>query len=132
MTEANTDPPEGNEQPLTDEQKKEQTEMTAQNLIAYLRAQEFEELGKKVIDGVRTTGIRVRNPEYLRSTFEESEIKMWVDDRTNWPVLIEWEAVIKGGEVRTQATLDKFQWNPSLSQSDFEYEIPDDYNMIGF
>jgi outer membrane lipoprotein-sorting protein len=116
---------------LSEEQKKEQTEMTAQNLITHLQAQEFEELGKKVIEGVATTGTRVKNPEYLRSTFDESEIEMWVDDRTNWPVLIKWEAVVKGGKIRTKATLDKFQWNPSLSQSDFEYEIPDDYKMIG-
>ena len=116
---------------LSDEQIEEQTKSSAQNLVTNLREQEFEELGKQLIDGIATTGIRVKDPEYLRATFEKSEVSLWVDDRTNWPVRIEWEAVAKGGEIRIKATLDKFQWNPSLSQSDFNFEIPDDYKMIG-
>jgi hypothetical protein len=116
---------------LSEEQKAEQTEMTAQNLVARLRSQEFEDLGKKKIDGIAATGTRVKNPEFLRVAFDECEISVWVDDETNWPVLIEWGGVAKDGEVRINTVLDKFQWNPSLSQSEFDYEIPDDYKMIG-
>ncbi len=116
---------------LSDEQIQEQMEANAQNLIAHLRAQEYEEIGKQTIDGVAATGIRVKNPDSFRGTFDESEISVWADDRTNWPVRIEWVAVAKGGEVRVNAVLDKFQWNPALSQDDFEFEIPDDYKMIG-
>jgi hypothetical protein len=116
---------------LSDEQIEEQIESSAQNLVMHLRAQKFEELGKQEIDGVATTGIRVRNPESLRAAFEESEVSLWIDDKTNWPMRIELKAVAKGGEIRISQVLDQFQWNPALSASDFEFDIPDDYKMIG-
>jgi outer membrane lipoprotein-sorting protein len=116
---------------LSKEQIEEHMQSSAQNLVTHLREQSYEELGERTIEGVDATGIRVKNPESMRAAFDESEIIVWADDRTNWPVRIEWNAVAKGGDVRISQVLNKFQWNPVLSQTDFEFEIPDDYNMIG-
>jgi len=86
---------------------------------------------QRQIDGVTASGIEVENPESFRATFDESAIELWVDIRTNWPVRIAWGGTSKGNAVRAHAVIDRFQWNPSLSASDFAFEIPSDYTMIG-
>lgn len=117
---------------LSEEQREQMlSESNAQSLVDYFRSFEFEELGRKKIDGAVASGIEVVDPEPMKAVFDESSVRLWVDVETNWPVRIEWEGVAKRGRVRVETVLDRFQWNPSLSADDFEFEIPDDYQLIG-
>jgi hypothetical protein len=117
---------------FTEEQREAmQAQSNAQGLVEYFRSFDFEEIGRKKIDGVTASGIEVTDPEPLKAVFDESSVRLWVDIETTWPVRIEWEGVAKRGEVRVTTVLDRFQWNPSLSAGEFEFEIPDDYQLIG-
>ena len=116
---------------LSDEQLESMTHSSAKGLVELFKSDEYEELGTKTIDGVRAVGIEVNNPEIFKGTFSESTIRMWVDVDTEWPIRIEYEAEAQGGKVRTKAVMDDFQWNPTLTKADFEFEIPADYKKIG-
>lgn len=116
---------------LTDEQRAARTDASAKELIQFFRSMTFDELGKKTIDGVRATGIEVKNPEIIREVIDESTIRLWVDDKTQWPIRIEMSGVAREGKVRVNAVYDRFQWNPSLKAEDFAFEIPADYKMRG-
>ncbi|UCH85339.1 MAG: DUF2092 domain-containing protein [Candidatus Latescibacterota bacterium] len=116
---------------LNEKQMAEMTRSSAKELVELFRSYEFEEIGERTIDGVKAIGIEVKNPEIFAGVFDKSQIRLWVDRDTEWPVKIEYEAEGQGGKVRTNAVMHDFQWNPALGASDFEFEIPSDYKMIG-
>jgi hypothetical protein len=116
---------------LTDEQRRMITQSNAKGLVEHFRSMDFEEIGSKRIDGIDASGIEIHDPDGFRAVFDESTIRLWVDERTNWPVRLEWEGVAMEGKMRTESVLDRFQWNPALSADDFAFEIPDGYTMAG-
>jgi outer membrane lipoprotein-sorting protein len=117
---------------LSDEQREQMLdESNARHLVQFFKSFDFQEIGRKNIDGVTASGIEVVNPKELAVVLEESTLRLWVDVETNWPVMIEIEGKASGGDVRIERTMYDFQWNPSLSKQDFEFEIPDDYKLLG-
>jgi len=117
---------------LPEEARKEMMENGgARGLVQYFRSFEFKELGRKEFDGVMTSGIEVVNPTPFQAVMDSTTIRLWVDVETNWPARIEFDAVAKGGDVRVNRIMDDFHWNPTLSKEDFEFEIPDDYQLLG-
>lgn len=104
---------------------------SAQEIVEYFKQDGYEEIGRKKIDGVMASGIEVHNPEGLKGLVDEMTLRVWVDDRTNWPVKFEMEGSASQGDYRVHQVLDRFQWNPALAKEDFEYDIPRDYKMIG-
>jgi len=106
-------------------------ESSARRLVEYFKSFDFEELGRKEIDGVTASGIQLTNPIDFQAVMDETTIRLWVDVETNWPVRIEFEATAKGGDVRIKRVMDDFQWNAPLSAKDFEFEIPEDYTFMG-
>ena len=117
---------------LSDEQRKQMLdESNAKYLVQFFKSFDFKEIGRRNIDGVTASGIEVVNPAEFRPVLDESTLRLWVDAKTNWPVMIEVEGTASGGNVRIERTMYDFQWNPSLSKGDFEFEIPDDYKLLG-
>jgi hypothetical protein len=106
-------------------------ESNAQRMVQYFKSLDFEEIGRKKIEGMTASGIEIVNPAEFQAVLEESTIRLWVDVETNWPVMIEIEGTARGGDVRIKRTMYDFQWNASLSESDFEFEIPGDYRLLG-
>ena len=116
---------------ISDEQRRMMEKRDAKGLVEHFRSMDFDEIGTRTIDGVQASGIEVRDPDDFRAIFDESVIRLWVDARTNWPVRLEWEAVAKGGEIRSRSVLDRFEWNPSFTKKDFAFEIPNEYTFQG-
>jgi uncharacterized protein (UPF0248 family) len=103
----------------------------AKEFIEFFKEQGYEEIGRKKIEGKIAQGFEVKDPEALRSLIDECTIRLWVDIETSWPVMIEMEGTSRGGKVRIKKVMDRFQWNPSLSAEDFEFEIPAGYTNRG-
>jgi hypothetical protein len=104
---------------------------SAQEMVEYFKQDGYEEIGSRTIDGVAASGIEVRNPEGLKGLVDEMTLRVWVDERTSWPVKFEMEGSASQGSFRVSQILDRFQWNPALTEEDFEYDIPRDYKLIG-
>jgi outer membrane lipoprotein-sorting protein len=116
---------------LTEEQRDQMMEgSSAKEMVRQFRSMKFEELGRKEIEGKTVTGIEIKNPPEYTAVFEECTLRLWVDVRTNWPVRIEMDGAAMDGDARIKSVIDRFQWNPSLSAEDFEFEVPDDYKKI--
>ena len=117
---------------MSEEQRRQMTEESnARSMVQYFKSMDFKEIGRKKIDGVTAAGIEIINPKEFEPILEQSTIRLWVDVETNWPVMIEIEGTALGGDVRIERNMHDFQWNPSLSRDDFEFEIPDDYKLLG-
>ena len=103
---------------------------SAKEMVRQFRSMDYEELGRKEIDGKTVSGIEIKNPPEYTSVFEECTLRLWVDVKTNWPVRVEMEGAAMDGDARIKSVIDRFQWNPSLTADDFEFEVPDDYKKI--
>jgi hypothetical protein len=118
---------------LTKRDAKGLTDMTsAADMVEYFHSFEFSEIGTRDVDGVTATGIEINDPALWAGDHEEGSVKLWVDASTHWPVLIEREFKSDSGKVHVREQYRDFQWNPSLSKKDFEFEVPDHYGTLDF
>jgi hypothetical protein len=118
---------------LTSKDARKLTDMTsARDLVEYFHSFEYEEIGTKEIGGVTVEGIEVRDPAMWAGNYEEGSVRLWVDASTYWPVMIEREFKADSGKVHVREKYRDFQWNPSLSKEDFEFEVPEDYGTLDF
>jgi hypothetical protein len=102
-----------------------------QSFVERLRGDSYREIGSQTIDGVTATGIETDSSEIAGGLFEEQNLRLWVDEATQWPVRMEFEGKANDGEIWSKTTMFDFTWNPTLTAGDFAYEIPDDYTNIG-
>ncbi len=92
---------------------------------------EYKQLGRANINGVEVKGIESNSVEGIEPHQVDSFVgRLWVDVVTDLPVLIELEFVPAGSTVQKKIVLDEFRWNVELSKSDFEPNIPADYELI--
>jgi hypothetical protein len=92
---------------------------------------EHTELGREIIDGVKTEGIEVDDPKFLAFMFENAKGRLWVDVKTGLPVRFEVEGVSGDGVIETKVVAYEFDWDAELEPSVFEPNIPDDYTLHG-
>ncbi len=118
---------------LTSRDARKMTDMTsARDMVEYFHSFEYREIGTRDIAGIKASGIEVIDPVMWAGQYEEGSVRLWVDASTNWPVLIEREFKSDEGKVVVHETYRDFQWNPSLSKEDFEFEVPEDYITLDF
>ena len=118
---------------LTGRDAKKMNDMTsAQDMVEYFHSYEYREIGTRDIDGIKASGIEVNDPAMWAGMYEEGSVRLWVDASTHWPVLIEREFKSDEGKVQVSETMHDFQWNPSLSKEDFEFEVPENYGTLDF
>ncbi|MBC8470584.1 MAG: PDZ domain-containing protein [Planctomycetes bacterium] len=91
---------------------------------------EHTKLGRKRINGIVVEGIEVDDPQLCLNTFESLTGRLWVDAKTNLPVLFEIDGSANVGEMRQTAVFDRFEWNVPLEPVLFEPDIPDDYVLL--
>jgi len=72
----------------------------------------------------------VNDPRIFGGTFETFTGYLWVDVKTNLPVLLELETVADKGSMHTKMVFDNFKWDVQLDPSVFEPNIPADYTLI--
>jgi len=116
---------------LGSEDARKLTDMTsAEDLVEYFRSFPYREIGTRTIDGAEASGIEVNDRAIFAAMYDTGSVRLWVDVRTLWPVLIEREFEADSGRVRVKETLHDFQWNPALSRKDFEFEVPKGYGTL--
>jgi hypothetical protein len=91
---------------------------------------EHTKLGRKRINGIVAEGIEVDDPQLCLNQFESLSGRLWVDVKTNLPVLFEIDGSANVGEMRQTAVFDRFEWNVPLEPDLFEPDIPDDYVLL--
>ena len=94
------------------------------------RETEHEDLGKKIINGREVVGIRTKGENPIPELLEVAEFEIWADPETRWPVMIEVRGRSSDGTMTKHVRFDDFVWNISVSQKDFQPNIPDDYEVI--
>jgi len=90
---------------------------------------QYTSLGRSTIDGVEVEGFQTTDPNYLGGMMGEVDVKIWVDLKTQLPVLLEMD--MQMGEMRSHAAIGDFQWDVVVDASEFEPVIPDDYTTLG-
>ncbi len=95
-------------------------------------SREHTMLGQRMIDGMLCEGI-----EAPYSLFGDSDTplpdgmtRIWVSVATGYPVLCEGGKLGDGGERRVETVLDQFQWDVELAASEFEPNVPPDYEQM--
>jgi hypothetical protein len=59
--------------------------------------------------------------------FEDATARLWVEIGTDFPVRIEIDGIVAGGQMEMSMVIDDFQWNVELDQALFVPDIPSDY-----
>ena len=93
---------------------------------------EYNDLGRKTIDGVLCEGLETTDPAFTGEDEVEQLIdsivgRIWVSVETGYPVLLEAEFE---GKYSGNASNDQFQWDVKLEPSVFEPNIPPDYEQM--
>jgi len=96
----------------------------------HARDVEHEDLGYRIIEGRKLVGIRTKGANPIPELIEEAEFEIWADPETRWPVMIEVRGGSSDGSFTKHVRFDDFQWNLSLSEDDFQPQIPDGYELI--
>ena len=115
---------------FTDEQYRQMQakEKNPREFIKLFLAIQHTSLGRDTIDGVEVEGIEVDSPKVGGGMFESAVGRLWVDVKTEFPVLMEIEGVSAGG--KTKIVMDEFQWDVKIEPSMFEPNIPTDYTLL--
>ncbi|NLZ03927.1 MAG: hypothetical protein GXY19_01985 [Phycisphaerae bacterium] len=90
---------------------------------------QYTSLGRSTIDGVEVEGFQTTDPNYLGGMMGEVDVKIWVDVKTQLPVLLERD--MQMGDMHMHGVIGDFQWDVVVDASEFEPVIPDDYTTLG-
>ncbi len=85
-------------------------------------------LGRAQINGINVRGLETTNPAVTGSMFPESLTRLWVDDQTALPVLIEIDLVSPTAQTVTM-TITDFEWNRPLRPAFFAPQVPEDFTL---
>jgi hypothetical protein len=95
---------------------------------------EYKQLGRTNINGVEVEGIEINinSAELFESIPPVDSFvgRLWVDVASDLPVLVELEFVPTGSSVQTKVVTDQIRWNVELSKSDYDLDIPADYEPL--
>ena len=94
---------------------------------------DHKNIGRSTIEGIDVEGFQTTDPNYqggLYSAAFNIDVKLWVNIKTKLPVRMEMN--FKNNEINMSVVLNEFQWNIAVNESDFEPNIPQDYNNISF
>jgi len=95
-------------------------------MVKQILACEHTSLGKSTIYGIEVEGFQTTDPNYMRGSMGQVDVKIWVDVKTNLPVRIE---IDKNEENKghMHIVVYDFQWDVPVDSAEFEPVIPDDY-----
>jgi outer membrane lipoprotein-sorting protein len=97
-------------------------------MVRHIMSGEYEQLGRKKINGINVEGIECTGPRVMGGMFEDATARLWVEIGTDFPVRIEIEGIVSGGQMEMSMVMDDFQWNVELDPALFVPDIPSDYS----
>jgi hypothetical protein len=95
--------------------------------VRQMMSQEYKHLGRDNINGIDVEGIECTGPRVMGGMFEDATARLWVERGTDYPVRIEIDGIVAGGQMEMSMVMDDFQWNVELDQALFVPDIPADY-----
>jgi outer membrane lipoprotein-sorting protein len=98
-------------------------------LIRQMLDVKYTELGKSEIDGVEVDGFETTDPGISIGTTGDVKVTLWVDSKSWLPYLVEMDMSINE-QGRIRSTFYDYQWDVPVEKSEFEPEIPDDYEAM--
>jgi len=96
-------------------------------MVRHMMSAEYKQLGRDNIKGIDVEGIECTGPAVMGGMFEDATARLWVEIGTDFPVRIEIEGIIAGGQMELGMVIDDFQWNVKLDPALFVPDIPSDY-----
>ncbi len=96
-------------------------------MVRHMMSAEYKQLGRDNIKGIDVEGIECTGPRIMGGMFEDATARLWVEIGTDFPVRIEIEGIIAGGQMEMSMVIDDFQWNVELDPALFVPDIPSDY-----
>ena len=96
-------------------------------MVRHMMSTEYEQLGRDKINGIDVEGIECTGPGVMGGMFENATARLWVEIGTDFPVRIEIEGIVAGGQMEMSMVIDDFQWNVELDPALFVPDIPSDY-----
>jgi len=99
-------------------------------MVRHIMSTEYEQLGRDKINGIDVEGIECSGPRVMGGMFEEGTARLWVEIGTDFPVRIEIEGIVAGGQMEMSMVIDDFQWNVELDPALFVPDIPSDYTSM--
>jgi hypothetical protein len=109
-----------------------QREMHLKGWVEEVLSRQHTNLGRRTIGGVLCEGIETKYPIFgdADSPTENSARRVWVSVETGYPLLCEAGKLGDDGKLRVETVLDQFQWDVELDASEFEPNIPPDYEQM--
>jgi len=96
-------------------------------MVRHMMSAEYKQLGRDKINGINVEGIECTGPGVMGGMFEDATARLWVEIGTDFPVRIEIEGIVSGGQMEMSMVMDDFQWNVDLDPALFVPDIPSDY-----
>ncbi len=96
-------------------------------MVRHMLSAEYKQLGRDNINGIDVEGIECTGPGVMGGMFEDATARLWVEIGTDFPVRIEIEGIVSGGQMEMSMVMDDFQWNVELDPALFVPDIPPDY-----
>jgi len=96
-------------------------------MVRHIMSGEYKQLGRKTINGIDVEGIESTGPRVMGGMLEDATARLWVEIGTDFPVRIEIEGSVSGGQMEMSMVMDDFQWNVDLKPALFVPDIPSDY-----
>jgi len=114
---------------LTDQQVSKFAQSNTREIVKHYVEFGYTKLGHKNINGIDAEGVEVNDVRVLGGTFETLKGQLWVDAKTQLPLLMEFDCTADDNSVHTKLTMYDFKWSEELNRSIFEPNIPSDYKL---
>jgi hypothetical protein len=95
----------------------------------FLREYEYEDLGRRSIDGHQAVGIRITDARFLAERMERAELELWVDPASKLPIRFDVIGDVAGDSRKRHVRFYDFRWNEPLAEDVFHPEIPADFDV---
>jgi len=96
-------------------------------MVRHMMSAEYKHLGRDKINGIGVEGIECTDQRVMGGMFEDATARLWVEIGTDFPVRIEIDGIVAGGQMEMSMVIDDFQWNVELDPALFVPDIPSDY-----
>lgn len=104
-------------------------EKDPQTIFTEITETDYEDLGRRRVDGHDAVGIRTAGRELVPELVENAELEAWVDVETKWPIRIDVRGTTADGRFAKRVRFDDFEWNIPVTDDDFQWEIPRGYDV---
>lgn len=124
------------ENPLSEKEREELKTITRplEMVRTFFEKGEIVRLGREAVDGIDCYGFEVTYSLGDRSSMGAGIIsdRIWVDTGSFWPVRLESDVAgaIQSPVPDWKMWLSDFRWNPTLADTVFAVEIPDDFQVV--